>query len=521
MSNLDLALKVARELAASGVEEVCLCAGARNSPLVVALSEIGAFRKFHYFEERSAGFFALGRMKSHGKPVAVVTTSGTAAAELLPAMIEAHYTGLPLLAVTADRPRAYRGSGAPQAIEQLGIYGTYASAAVDLAAGESHGFENWSRRGPAHFNVCFEEPLLDRCFSASEFEAPAVRAASALPASSGVLDDFLSSCKNPLVIVSGLNRDAQAAVESFLMDLGALVYLEATSGLRESSRLRDLAIQSTDRVLSHGAFDAVLRIGGVPTLRFWRDLEEKLAHLPLLSISDVPFSGCSRAGVVQASLPEFFSDYRVSRRIEGRLHERLLTADRKLAQGLAELFEREPHSEPAMVRALSRVMSAGSRVYLGNSMPIREWDLAATREDRRFELAANRGANGIDGQVSSFYGFAHAGSENWGLIGDLTALYDLSAPWILPQLGALETRLAVINNGGGKIFSRMFENPVFQNQHQIELMGWAQLWKLNYHQWHSVPALPALSGHCLIELRPDAEATDRFWKAYDLLCKSV
>src|SRR5262249_9638323 len=116
--------------------EWCACAGARNSPLFLELLERGDLHTFRFFEERSAAFFALGRIQATGRPVAVLTTSGTAAAELFPAVIEAHYTGAPLVAVTADRPRRYRGTGAPQSIEQVDLYGGYAAASWDLAAGE-------------------------------------------------------------------------------------------------------------------------------------------------------------------------------------------------------------------------------------------------------------------------------------------------------------------------------------------------------------------------------------------------
>jgi 2-succinyl-5-enolpyruvyl-6-hydroxy-3-cyclohexene-1-carboxylate synthase len=107
-------------------------------------------RLFSFFDERSAAFFAIGRSKLHGAPVAVVTTSGTAVAELLPATIEAYYSGIPLILITADRPARFRGTGAPQSIEQVGIFGPYASTSL----------ETWSRNAPLHLNVEFDEPLL-------------------------------------------------------------------------------------------------------------------------------------------------------------------------------------------------------------------------------------------------------------------------------------------------------------------------------------------------------------------------
>jgi 2-succinyl-5-enolpyruvyl-6-hydroxy-3-cyclohexene-1-carboxylate synthase len=146
MGNLDSASRLIGEVRSLGAREFCVCAGSRNSPLLVVLGT----SVFSFVDERSAAFFALGRIKLHGAPVAVVTTSGTAAAELLPACIEAHYSGLPLILITADRPARFRGTGAPQSIEQVGLFGAYAETSID----------SWNGQRPLHINVEFDEPLL-------------------------------------------------------------------------------------------------------------------------------------------------------------------------------------------------------------------------------------------------------------------------------------------------------------------------------------------------------------------------
>ena len=159
MTNIAAARRVialAREL---GVDDFCVCGGSRNAPLLAVLSVEAGFSRpvpakagiYTFVDERSAAFFALGRAKLTERPVAVITTSGTAAAELLPAAIEAHYSGVPLILITADRPARYRGTGAPQAIEQEALFGVYASR--DAAS--------WTRVGPLHINIEFDEPLID------------------------------------------------------------------------------------------------------------------------------------------------------------------------------------------------------------------------------------------------------------------------------------------------------------------------------------------------------------------------
>ena len=150
MTNIGRARAVVAELRGLGASEFCVCAGSRNSPLLAVLGTTVEARLFSFVDERSAAFFALGRIKQHGRPVVVVTTSGTAVAELLPATIEAYYSGLPLVLLTADRPERFRGTAAPQCIDQVGIFGPYAAAR-----------SAWTHRAPLHINIEFDEPLID------------------------------------------------------------------------------------------------------------------------------------------------------------------------------------------------------------------------------------------------------------------------------------------------------------------------------------------------------------------------
>jgi len=150
MTNLARARQLIAAVQAEGVREFCVCAGSRNSPLLAILGS-SSMKTYSFVDERSAAFFALGRAKRDGVPVAVVTTSGTAVAELLPAAVEAFYSATPLVFVTADRPERDRGTGAPQCIDQIGIFGSYADVAI----------ETWSRTKALHLNIEFDEPLID------------------------------------------------------------------------------------------------------------------------------------------------------------------------------------------------------------------------------------------------------------------------------------------------------------------------------------------------------------------------
>jgi 2-succinyl-5-enolpyruvyl-6-hydroxy-3-cyclohexene-1-carboxylate synthase len=552
MTNIAEARRVIEQACELGATDFCVCAGSRNSPLlavlgastdksVCATSDSGVstgssedstreqcatpssgnsstgeqcgtpssgsstreqcgtdtpvcardLRIFSFVDERSAAFFALGRAKLTERPVAVVTTSGTAVAELLPAAIEAHYSGTKLILITADRPARYRGTGAPQAIEQEDIFGVYARGCV------------------THINVEFDEQLIDepperRRLAGWPGGVPPPIATGRRDGTQPAGEDAGVPGARPLVLIGGLQEHDRDAARTFAQKLNVPIYAEPLSGLREDLALAHLLITAGERMIGCGDFDSVIRIGNVPALRFWRDLDESRRELPLVSFSALPFTGCSRGDVHPI---EALPDVNPCER-----DERFFDDDRARAAAIARILDDEPDSELAMVRQLSCTIPTSSRVYLGNSLPIREWDLAATREPRGFVFEANRGANGIDGQLSTFFGQCDPSRPNICVVGDLTAIYDSNAPWIVPQLDAgIDFRVVIINNGGGRIFSRVpslrrldpaVRERMIENSHALRFEQWAAMWGIEDR---------------VTELRPDAEASRRAWERYDAL----
>ncbi|MDP9361143.1 MAG: thiamine pyrophosphate-binding protein [Acidobacteriota bacterium] len=484
MTNIAEARRVIERACALGATDFCVCSGSRNAPLLAVLGA-SDLRVFSFVDERSAAFFALGRAKLTGRPAAVVTTSGTAAAELLPAAVEAHYSATSLIFITADRPARYRGTGAPQAIEQEELFGMYGRGL-----------------GALHINVEFEEPLID----GEVVGLPGCQVAEPEPRQSGnpaTRSPIVFA--RPIVLIGGLQTEDRDRVRNFAVRLNAPVYAEPLSGLREDPSLANLLITAGERMIGRGGFDGVIRIGNVPTARFWRDLDESRRDLPLISFSRLPFTGCTRGDVHPI---EALPDDVMPRERD----ERFFVEDRERAAAIARILDDESQSELAMVRERSRTIPANARVYLGNSLPIREWDLAATREQRGFVIEANRGANGIDGQLSTFFGQCDPSRPNVCVVGDLTAIYDSNAPWIVPQLDSgIDFRIIIINNGGGRIFSRVASlrkldestrERMVENTHALRFDHWAAMWGIEDR---------------VTELRPDAEASRRAWKRYDAL----
>ncbi len=511
-------------LTETGVREFIICAGARNSALLVLLAAVPGIRLWHHFEERSAAFFALGRILDHGRPVAVVTTSGTAVAELLPAVIEAHYQGLPLIALTADRPAHYRGTGAPQAIEQAGIFGCYPKLAMDVTGLENAHRELaklafWDYPGPVHLNLCLEEPTAASLPVLREAGA-ALRAAPPMEHEPHRIREIPlpdpAGFPNPLVLIGDLLPWETLAVAHFVAELGAPIYAEAASGLRESRALCDLILTGGDNILKRQPHGSIIRLGGIPSCRFWRDLENR-PEIPVLSYTRSGHSGLARPSQVRPledgpAKPDFISPSPWSRSFQGCPDKEPLT----------QVLAAHPTSEPALIRALSKIIPAEAVMFTGNSLAVREWNLCA-QPPHTIHARALRGANGIDGNLSAFLGLAADAEEAWCLVGDLTALYDLAAPWMLKQLKTPRLRLVVIQNGGGKIFSHLpslhgltsFERQLMENPHTISLEGWASQWGLPYlNSGSTVPDPASLPGRVVIELYPDAGATESFWRAW-------
>ncbi len=510
LSNQELALHVLENLITAGVVDFCICPGARNASFVTILDKNESLNTHSFYEERSAAFFAIGKSRAENKPVAVITTSGTAAGELLPAIMEAYYSGIPLVVVTADRPRRFRGTGAPQAAEQVGLFGPYVSYSEDLEGFDKSQLINWKQDFPAHLNVCFEDPFR----KVSDLQE---KEESHFETNEAILNNFFTSVSHPIVIVGTLLKEERASVVQFLLKLNCPLILEAISGIREDKKLMHLIIRKFDKLLDTAhqtgyPIDGVLRIGGVPTCNFWRDLEALQSKIKVCSISRLPFKGLTFGLLIHTNLNAFFNSYEMLSDLKFKMEE-WIKEDLKYQQKLNKILNLEKKSSPALIHRLSRLLPEKSHVYLGNSLPIREWDLSASFVDKGFEIQANRGLNGIDGQFSTFLGLCQEGANNFAILGDLTTLYDMAAPWILPQMSETLVTLFVINNGGGKIFSRMFQSECFQNCHNLSFEPFARMWDMDYEKWEEIPDNIdfGLVKKCrLIEIVPDNVATNRF-----------
>ncbi len=571
LSNILKASNVIDKVLSMGIRDFCLCAGARNSPFISLLDENNALlsqlsiQLYHFFDERAAGFFALGCARRQQRPVAIITTSGTAVAELLPAVIEAYYTKTPLILITADRPTPYRGTGAPQSIEQIGIFSHYTPTNLDLSDSlEPLKSLLWDQQTPLHLNICLDEPLLDEnipqwSLQKLEFilnqspgydkkilsaesknqEIKSLYKNNSIPPSGDEKNpaihqknaSFFSQCKYPLFIISGLSDTEKCFVLDQLKDFPGVWWVESLSGLRGHPFLEAKRIKSGYpfllALIHRHYFDGVIRVGAVPTTRLWRDLEDKLISQPVLSLSNNPFSGLARFSE-QLFLHELknvcdFYRPRLNQPNFIGLTSSLWEQDADLEQQISSLLKHHPRSQLSLVKQLSSLVRE-QPLYLGNSLPLREWDMVAQPFVSE-SVSGNRGANGIDGQLSTFFGWRSEHTHSWALLGDLTTLYDLNAPWILSQQRSQNWTLAVMNNSGGQIFKPMFGREAFLNRHNLNFQSWAQMWNLTYHcTGHDPNSL--IPSHLstppqILELIPSEEESASLYSELDKLWKTL
>ena len=488
------------ELVHAGVADAIVCPGSRSTPLALAIRAHPGIRVRVLLDERSAGFFALGMAKAGQRPVAVLTTSGTAAANLLPAVVEASLGRVPLLVLTADRPAELRDRGAPQAIDQVRLFGSHAKWFAELplldgadvtrrhvraVAARAVATAVAGPAGPVHLDVPFREPLVPDEPLGPLPDHPFPRVVTGRPTlDDGALEDLarrLAGVERGL-IVAGPQDDP--ALPGALAHLAAAlewpVLADPLSLARCGGHDRSRVLARGDHLLRPGPWrDAhvpglVLRFGAMPTSRPVLALLEE--RRPALVVVDgdagwrepaaIPATMVHADAAATAVALAGALDRRGLRAAGGRrdpgptpdgrwLDEWLAAdraADRALRAWLGQVTLAGEVFEGAPFALLGDLLPDGWILWASSSMPVRDMDAWLPAGPRAIRPLANRGANGIDGVVSSALGAAATGARVALVIGDLALLHDLSG-LVAARLHGLEATIVVVGNDGGGIFS--------------------------------------------------------------------
>lgn len=535
------------EMARCGLRHVAIAPGSRSAPLAIAADTHAAVTVHVQIDERSAAFLALGIARATGRPAAAVCSSGTAAVNFHPAVVEAHHARVPLLLLTADRPPELRATGANQTIAQPGLYGGAPRWAVDVSVAERRSGQvaYWRSvaaramaeaagrpAGPVHCNVGLREPLvpdgddewvepLDGRPDGRPWTARVADLALPTPAEIAEIADLVEAHPRGAVVLGDVEVDS-LAVAGFATAAGWPVIAEPLSGARSG----DHVVSTADLLLADEGFakthrpDVVLVIGR-PVLT--RSVRRMLDAVPRTVVADADGAWLDPGRTVERILrtdpgallrdvaatiaprtTHFLAQWKHAERAARRAVDVLLDA-----QGAP--------TEPRVARDLAACLPDGTMLVAGSSMPIR--DLSAVMRPRRgLRVVGNRGASGIDGFVSTALGVAigHDGPVA-ALCGDLSLLHDQNG-FLLAGRDGLDVVFVVVNNDGGGIFSLLEARSVanferlFGTPHGIGFAPLAATYGLTYHPLARAAdlgemvttALDARGLH-LIEVRTDRE----------------
>ncbi|HUF39432.1 MAG TPA: 2-succinyl-5-enolpyruvyl-6-hydroxy-3-cyclohexene-1-carboxylic-acid synthase [Anaerolineales bacterium] len=488
---------LADELGRCGVSDIVIAPGSRSTPLALAFARLPGFRILSLLDERGAAFFALGLALASGRPAAVLCTSGTAAANLLPAVVEAGQAGVPLVALTADRPPELRGTGANQTVDQVGLYGSNVRFAADLLPPQSDPDPLVLRYlrttvdraiaaavgpvpGPVHLNIPFRKPL-----EPEPGQRPSPAGAERLP---GKPFTEISLARPAFelppiawpprgLILAGPTCPGGDFPEA-LVDLGARlgypIVADGLSGVRFGPWTRRTAILNP-RIcagFAAGRFEMpeiVLQFGGVPTSAaplgmlalfgdavprvsvqthgVWRDDAHGLARL----VSADPADFCRR---LAAALPERFPEQFPERTPDHGWAGKLAVLESDYWKAVDEVQDGR-EIEGLLLADVAAALPDGGSLFIANSLPVRHLDEFVRPVEKRLRVFCNRGASGIDGTISTALGVAAGTAGPLVLVlGDLAFYHDLNGLLAVRRLG-VRASIVLIHNDGGGVFRRL------------------------------------------------------------------
>ena len=561
------------ELARSGLRAVCIAPGSRSTPLTMAFAEYAAdhpeLRLFPHMDERSAAFFALGVALATDEPVALVCTSGSAAANFFPAIVEAHESRVPLLVLTTDRPPELRYSGANQTIDQIKLYGDYALWSVDAPLPESQpaaltvralrtlaarayatadGIGAGGKKGVVHVNLPFRKPLEPIPVESDHTEIGAeagegyagaftvMTGGTVIPSVEQIttLVTILSQHERGIIVcgTKDLGENFAAVVAQLSQRTGYPIFADPSSGVRFGAHVENTAIIGAyDTFLSAPPTwddpDVVIRFGGVPTSTALLAYLDKIKphHRIQVSADGTWADDSHRTALFVHADPTLLCltlSGRLQARPESQWAQRLRMVEAvtwlNIGQRLGDEF-----FDGAAVAALIDALPDGANVFAGNSLPVRHVEQFARPSTKHLHVFANRGASGIDGNVSTALGIAAATRKPTVLlVGDITLYHDMNGLLAVNKCGVDNITVVLLNNDGGGIFHRLpvakFEPPFtdwFVMPHGLQFQHAAALYGLEYVHAEDEPVLrDALAfsinerSPLLIEVKTDAAHDD-------------
>lgn len=492
----DHVLRMTDTLLRAGVKEAVISPGSRSTPLAYAFASSEKLQTYMQVDERSAAYFALGLTKASGRPVVLLCTSGTAASNYHPAITEAFYARIPLIVLTADRPHELRGVGAPQAIDQLNMYGKHVKFSVDLPLAEDNEeldrfLERHVNRavsvamtkpmGPIHLNIPLREPLLidfDRKARASSFVKSIHGEIELSTIEKQALATLFSNAKSGMIIAGelpvGFDKDA---FWEFARRLQWPVLCDPLSNLRAQvpEDCKALCIAHYDAILKSETFkatavpDTVIRFGAQPVSKPLTLFLKKCRPEVFIALDESPEFRDSLGVVTHHLQSSPASVYEVPEQRKPTSYTDMWSSADQFAETETLRYEGLAGDEGVIAKTLFDMLPEGSDLISGSSMPIRDVDTFFCKTGKDITIFSNRGTNGIDGVVSTAFGIEAARKRpTYLLIGDLSFLHDVNG-LIVSRFHKTNLTIVIVNNDGGGIFSYLPQSTV--ENHFEELFG--------------------------------------------------
>jgi 2-succinyl-5-enolpyruvyl-6-hydroxy-3-cyclohexene-1-carboxylate synthase len=490
--NIFFAGHFVNALVQNGVRDVIISPGSRSTALVYAFATNSKINAVSILDERSAAFFATGLARSSGRPVAVLCTSGTAAVEYYPAIVEAYHQRIPLIVCTADRPVRLRGTGANQTIDQFDLYHNHICSFAEFQVekpqpyfykelytciNETMATAKYIDRGPVHFNIGMDKPFEPDAFTddiqAGKFETAIQKVKTRQFSISGavsakthkMLHSLFMNAKTPVIIAGPgkYPKQFRAGLKKLFATNTVPVFLDVASGLRFGKPGFQKGLTHYENYLTSFAeaanfsSDLVILFGRYPTAKSLDILLKKRSG-PIVIANPFGdrFDPHEGSRYILDSEPDSLMDFILSDR--GSLkHESvslhaLQNTEEKARKNAALVCSENAFSELTVIKAFIEQIPSGSQLFISNSLTIRDCDRIIAAAPQEITVYENRGASGIDGILSSALGVAAAGKKDtYLLVGDLAFIYDIPAL----QTGVLQNiplKIVLLNNQGGKIF---------------------------------------------------------------------
>ena len=457
-SNISWPKSIVNLLAKKNIKYACISPGSRNTPLTHVLIKQKSIKCISHIDERSSAFFGLGISRKTNSPAIILTTSGTATANLLPAIVEAYYSMTPLIIITADRPKRLLNTGENQTIDQTNIYSSYIRGMLDIK--ESNKISilkkieniidlsigNYNNiPGPVHLNIRFDEPLYD-----NSKELIDINLSKNIMIKKNITFK-LPKFKRPLIVCGELSYSESKHVYKLIKNLDFPVFADINSNLRHYKNIKVFYDYYCNNIKKP---DLIIRFGTKPiskSLNILLTKNKKNTYLihPYLHFND------NTTHIVRA-FPQNILLKNISYKNLDDNWINEIKNNEKIIIKKYDALSKTNNSEISIVTSLLNKLTKNEHLFIGNSSPIRSFNKFTGKLKSNVKIFSNRGASGIDGVVSTALGisFMNNKSNNFLVIGDISFFHDINGFHVLKSIKTNLT-IIVINNNGGKIFSTL------------------------------------------------------------------